>query len=371
MNLSECLTYADIEQLHRMARAYDVRCDTNSKNDLIQSLLMTVKHRDRIQTELDRLSEAEFRFLLMLMLDPRLSFSLEDLYAKAKMAYPKETEKSVYRKCVRDAVKRGWVFHGLQTHDASYCHVPLDFQTDIRRGFKKMFLKQLHVLEQEPEVYRDEGTALANDLRVFIHYIGEQEPLVTRNGVIYRRNQKQLLDSFAVTETLVGSEGWRFGYGRFFKAYPDRLSLLYDYAFYKGYIEEEPDRIRMTWSGEVWLERSGNETEILSDLIKFWMRLYKRPVPLIPFLVQWVHLLAEQHWVEEQSFVRLASPWIQPFYFDDEEEIIRRRLLNMMVHLGILQQAESASKFYYRNAPAANKLLAKAGGFSDKAIHID
>ncbi|GAB7387535.1 hypothetical protein BSNK01_13720 [Bacillaceae bacterium] len=372
MNLAELLTYSDIGQLNRLAHTYEIECNTNSKNELIQSILSSVKRRDRLQKHIRALGAEEFHFLLQLMLDNRTAFTLEDLHAKAKAAYPAEAEKSTYRALVSRALKNGWIFPDVGRFSSLF-QVPSDLRQDIRNEIRT-FLQERLAFAEEVKIYRDEGAAILEDLVIFLRYVRDYEPQVTNEGVIYRRHQQQLMELFAVPEELVPKGGWRFGYGRYFKDYPDRFSLIYDYCFFRGFIEEGPDRLRLADNGAIFLAQfaqSGSRLHEWSPLIKFWMRLYKRPVAQLPLHVQLLQLLLADRWVREDALIRLLRPWVRPYYYDTPENIVTTRILKMMVHLGLLQRAETGAEKAYRTAPPAEKLLAKVEAFSARAINLE
>lgn len=97
MNLAEILVYTDIRQLHQIANHYGCECNPHSKNELITSLLSSLRHRLTISQEVAQLSQAEIHFLLQLLLDKRTVMSLEDLLAKAGVALLAAKEKSRIR----------------------------------------------------------------------------------------------------------------------------------------------------------------------------------------------------------------------------------------------------------------------------------
>jgi hypothetical protein len=79
--------------------------------------------------------------------------------------------------------------------------------------------------------------------------------------------------------------------------------------------------------------------EDLTAIYRFWLRLYKNPVPNVQSIVQWVERLA-RGWVTAASLGAVLCPLIRPFYYDSSESIFEQRILQMMMHLGLLRIGE-------------------------------
>lgn len=335
MRLAEMLSYADIDQLHQLASTYSCDCNINSKNELIQSLLTSIKREANIMEQLEALRKEEFHFLMYIVFDSRTSFSLEDLRAKAKFSYMENLDRDTYRKLVTVALKKGWIFRGISRNAVSSFQVPEDMRQSWANAILKMECGERPHLA-DPPVYRDEGNAIIQDLCHFLQFVQRHLPQLTSDGVIYKRNQQQLMDLMSVQEELIEKGGWRFGYGRHFRDYPDRFSLIYDFCFYRGYIHEEP-------GSTLWLTPEAEEAnqlppEFLSmEMYKFWLRLYKRPISGLPMFARLIGKAAER-WIRENELVQILSPKIRPYYYDNEDSIARNRILKMMVHLGLLRK---------------------------------
>jgi len=155
---------------------------------------------------------------------------------------------------------------------------------------------------------------------------------------MYKRQLGQALELMSVGEGVPGKAGWRFGYGRRFRDYPDRFSLLYDYAFHEGMIRENPDRLTVTEAGLAAAESP--EPFDPARLYRFWMRLYKKPVANLAALVQWVARLAGS-WTTVSSLYEVLQPIVRPYYYDQEKEVLELRVLRMMMHLGLLRWGET------------------------------
>lgn len=378
MNLAEMLGYADITQLTRIAGTYRCECNGHSKHELIQSILTAVGRKDQFDAQIDSLTIEELRFLHSLLFDTREAFSLEELIARvqasrfderdtppnsskpaadpAEYAETKKTDKRKRKKNAkheqaeqasekpgpRETIARfkhyGWLFSGLSGTNRYLFHVPSDLKLRFREAIAKRFAAALEY-GGEPEVYRDEQSLLADDVLLLLDYVNKTDIPLTLDGAMYKRSVAQLLEGFAVKEELPARGAWRFGYGRRFKDYPDRMALIYDYCHYKRYLSETNMQLQLTDEGRQKLE--ARQREELSELYRFWLRLYRAAIPNLPPIVHWIDRLAVR-WVTADSLQRIMLPYIRPFYYDDSSAVWHKRIVAMMVHLGLLRLGEDA-----------------------------
>lgn len=373
MNLAEMLGYADIGQLSRIADVYDCECNSHSKNDLIQSILRAIGNKEGFKNVVGSMSWEEKRFLNSLLFDSQNAFSLEELIARVQLsrfdveaqnrsdfsvsvsAEPspaddrskgKRTKKAKASKLKpepqtpREMISRfkqtGWLFNGFSGPSRYLFHIPNDLKTRFGEELARQLRSSLRYTD-EPEGFRDEQGLLADDLLALLQYIGRHEPALNAEGAMYKRLLQQLLESLHIREELPARGAWRFGYGRRIKDYPNRLSLLYDYAYYNELLSEQGEKLVLTVKGQQWLEERLLEEP--TRLYRFWLRLYKGAVPNLLSLAGWVDRLANQ-WVTVESLRSALEPLIKPYYYDSASSIFDQRIVRMMMHLGLLRIGE-------------------------------
>ncbi|WP_106767956.1 hypothetical protein [Paenibacillus faecalis] len=345
MNLADMLTYADIGQLSNIANYYDCDCKRNSKHDLIQGILIKLGRRDFLEEQVATLSESDLRFLNNIVFDARSGYSLEELTAMIRHASEEAAEqkeaKLAKAESPREAVARyrrsGWLFNGF-THSTKYTfQVP----SDLKHRFRDVLGAKLqdrieHV--SDPNVYRDEQGLVSADMLLFLKYVEGHEIELNAEGFMYRRYQQQMMSSLHITEQLISKGTWRFGYGRSCKEYPDRLALLYDYAYARQWIRETGNRLVLSERGKQFLDE-GIEVSVI-HIFRFWLRLYKGAVPNLSSLVYWIGRCA-QDWVTMASLYESLGWLIRPFYYDTPQTILDQRVIRMLMHLGMLRIGES------------------------------
>lgn len=344
MNLAEMLTYADIEILSKIAANYDCSCNSHSKRELIQSILNKMGNRAFIQEHVEKMEEEDLRFLNTLLFDKRSGLSLEELLASAGQARFTEGNSGNGSPSVRDIVTRfrnsGWLFNGSTPSTRYLFGVPEDLKQRFRSALEQQLTDGVCRVE-EPKVYREEQEQAAEDLFLLLDYIKRHDIPLNAEGVMYKRNQSQLMEKLYIAEPLKQKGGWRFGYGRRFRDYPDRLALLYDYAHYKGYISEQNSRLALTETGSQMVEAETKESMLY--LIHFWLRLYKGAIPNLLSLVYWIDCGASSSWSSTASLFGNLERFIKPYYYDTAESIFNERIIKMMLHLGMVKVGEDAS----------------------------
>ncbi len=339
MNLADMLSYADIHELGRIANTYECECNGHSKNELIQSILSTALRREIFEKHIQSLNLEDIRFLNSLLFDPRNAFSIEELIARVQQSRFQKDESVEWnpRDMVIKFKKLGWLFNGYSQQTKFLFHVPNDLKrkfSDVLTGQFKQSLKQT----PEPNVYRDEQLLIIEDIFHFLTFLSQvQELPLTVEGSMYKRQLQQILDRMSVQEEMVSKGAWRFGYGRMFKDYPNRFSFIYDYCYYRQLINEQGQVLSLTEEGKSRLLEGKKEN--LADVYKFWLRLYKNPIPNVQSLAGWVDRLSGQ-WVTLASLSEVLCKLVKPFYYDSSESIVEQRILQMMMHLGLIRIGE-------------------------------
>lgn len=339
MNLADMLSYADIHQLSKIASQYNCQCSSHSKHELIQTILSAMNRRDVFESNVSRLNIEDIRFLNLLLFDPRDSFSIEELTARASQSmFDKEkSDNWSPRETITKFRHHGWLFNG-HSHQTKYLfQLPKDVKKRFEGALARYFTRNVRHLECQPSAYRDEQQLLSADIAQFLGFLYQNEVDLTSDGVMYKRSQAAVLDRLAVREELVGKVGIRFGYGRKFKEYPNRLSFIYDYCYYNHLIEEQPGKLRLTEAGDARV-LTGSREDVLA-LYRFWLRLYKGPIPNVVSLVHWIDKLC-QEWASVQTVCEALLPLVKPFYYDTQEAVLQLRVMQMMMHLGLLRIGE-------------------------------
>lgn len=337
LNLNEMLIYADIQHINKIVDHYQCQCDRHSKTEMIQSIIYTLFQNNTLEEMIDQLTDIERTFVQLLYLDSRTKYTIEDLLAKGKQAIELQQSNEKPREIVLTALKKGWIFQGVGKKHLLIYLVPEDLKKKILQSLIRKLQKQVLVKEEIP-FYRDEIDLLFSDLLTFLNTIRKEDIYLTNEGNIYKRQQYAIFQSFIIPEEPLKRQAFRFGYGRRYDEYPDRFSLLYDYAYYQKWIDEgEKGFLGLTTLGIQWVERSHQRMKESKKLYQFWVRLYKHPIPFLPLIVRFIDLMSYQQWVRLDHLQELTLFWLKDHYYEKKEQIFQERIIKMMLHLGLIQ----------------------------------
>jgi hypothetical protein len=326
MNLADMLSYADIHDLSRIAGTYNCDCNGHSKNELIQSILATVSRRDVFEHQVTCLAIEDIRFLNSLIFDRGGTFNIEEL----------EQDTWNPREMISRFKQHGWLFNGYSRDTRYLFQIPADLKTRFSEALTKQFQQHI-VTVGEPSVYRDEQRLIIDDIRHFLYFVKDQEVLLTAENYMYKRQLQQILERLSVKEATIAKTAWRFGYGRMGKEYPNRFSFIYDYCYFNGWITEQGHTLALSTKGKEWIQSDTQED--LLEVYRFWLRLYKGAIPNLQSLAYWLEKLVPT-WVTVASIKEVLLPLIRPFYYDTAESILEQRILQMMMHLGLIRIGE-------------------------------
>lgn len=330
MNLPDVLSYADIAQLQTIATHAHIDVTSNSKHDLMQRLLRDMQHPRWWREQTEALAAAEKRFWQLLLLDSRDTFNVEELVGKGRQALAGKEGNP--RALVAQAMRAGLLFPCVSRSDRSLYRVPRDVQTYVVRALRDGLLSRAIHTEQ-PAAYRDEQLLFVHDLVTFLTYVGQNDVRLTAGSAIYRRDLQALLAQMHVSEQPIVKTRWRFGFGRRYHQYPDRFSLLYDYAYYRGYIAELEQMLALTVSlreGQLAVETEAER------VYNFWLRLYRKAIPTLPLIVKWLYVLASEEWVVLAKVRAHFREWLTPFYYMSADDLLAL-VVKMLVHLGVIR----------------------------------
>lgn len=364
MNVADLLSYADIQQLNRMAERLDCRCNTHSKKQLIQTILLQMKQRGIFGTELHELADEEMLFLMLLVFDRREWLSMEELTAKASTAVTQTRSPRPVRNLIAEALASGWLFRGVDRSTHDLFRIPRDLTSEVISKIRTDCSRRLQPLANPPAVWRDEGDSVLSDIQTFLAYVYQQAVPLTAEKVIYKRHLQQILKRLAIQETLP-EPGWRFGYGYHYRHYPDRFSLIHDVCLVLGLVREETDFLMVTDKGTRVLRQPAALDMV--PVYRTWIRIYKHPIPLLPVVTHLIGLLCDQ-WVLLPSLFSVVRPWLNGFYYDTPEQVFEQRIVKMMVHLGMLQMTASPEGMAIRLSSTGRRLLEQVKSFEATPI---
>ncbi|WP_128894425.1 hypothetical protein [Longirhabdus pacifica] len=342
MNLADMLSYSDIDQLSQIATQYNCRCSSNSKRELIQAILIAFSRKDQFEDLVKNLTLEESHFMQLLLFEKKKKYSLEELMARANYSVmdnkdePENRGKGQSRKKISKFKQLGFLFNGV-SHQTKYeFQVPTDLKQKIFAVMYKQFKSHMQYVKP-PQIYRDESSLITDDIFKFLTFVQEEEIPITPEGFMYKRSLQHILSQMSVAEQPVDKGEWRFGYGRRFKMYPNRFSFIYDYCITSKLCQEKDGFIQLTEEGTERVAKRLKEKNM--QVYHLYIKLYKAPIRNILALVAWIQNLAE-NWIAVEPLKEVLLPYVKPYFYDNQHDILEKRVLKMMLHLGIITVSE-------------------------------
>jgi len=363
------LLFADIDHISNIANYYQCQCNRHSKQDMIQSLIYKILNKQTMNDHITLIDDIEKTFVMLLYLDQRNQYTMEDLIAKGKKAIQLHQSTKKPRDLILLSLKKGWIFQGVGRKNSLVYLTPEDLKMKILELMRNHFLDQINYVNELP-FYRDEKYLLVADFQIFLKFLLNEEVLLTGDGNIYKRQQQYLFNQFSVLEHTIKKQGWRFGYGRRYHEYPDRFSFLYDFCYFNKLIEEdETGLLTITNLGRNYLGQFDPD-KVTIDMYRFWIRLYKSTIPYLPFIVQLIDLVAAGHWVLLKDLKNTILFWLKDHYYESKEIIFTERIIKMLHHIGILQIGQIHGESYIRIAKEGHHMIHSFEMFQAKEIQL-
>lgn len=363
MRLAECLNQSDIRNLRTIAERHTFAVPMYSKNSLLQEILSRFNEPNYIVKRTEQLSSGACSALLEIALDGREHYAHEELFALLKRAQPGVDS----RQLLDELLAEGMVFATSNSVQSAYV-CPADMWRRLHRITADQLRKSVQTSTREPVISRSDGVALARDTVAFLLYTLRNQPKLTQDGVIFKRQQLQLLQLFEVSEDpLPPSVGWRFGFGRRFHDYPDRFALLYDHLYSEGCLEESGTVLHVTNSAsEAYLQRTEEERAL--RLFRYWLKSYRSAIKALPRLVTRIAELTAESWVYADSLFDALSDAVAEYYYEPKQQVFTLRVMQMLVCTGVMTQGlgEGDTILYKLSTLGASWLLR---GVADDVLH--
>lgn len=331
MKLAECLSVADTSLLRKIADHYGFACSRHSKMALIQEIMVRFRDPSFLTEHMPHWGKSAQHAILRLSMDPRKRFSAEDITALFRCNQDEGP--------IREALAEGWLFAVTQQNGRFAYLIPDEVGQCLRDYVVDQFAEGIQTDFDGPLVYRDESHAMSRDLDVLLEYIAHHEVRLTTEGSMYKRNLQQVLELLEVSEE-IPTDAWRFGYGRRFHEYPDRLALLYDFAFHKQFLEEGSDGwLRIHDKASEWATTAPLDRQ--RQILRFYLSLYRRPIVRLPLIVQLL-VAVSPDWVQSSSMLEVLDHLVSDYYYDDRSQVWNVRIMKMLTHLGMIRTGADA-----------------------------
>ncbi|MDB5084671.1 MAG: hypothetical protein JWN30_1557 [Bacilli bacterium] len=335
MRLGDCLLQTDILLLRDIASNYQLECSRFSKNDLISTILQTFRRRSFVSDAYRQVSEEAVRDVwVQLALYPRNELSAEDVDVITKRAAARFPVK---KPILSKLMQQGWIYR-VGSRESLYKYIiPDEIRLQMRQTLTETVKSQVELSSEDPVIWREEAGSILRDISTFLQRAVSPGLKLTVDGTIFKKQFEKLMELSELQEEPLSGTGWRFGYGRRFHQYPDRFAFIYDYCYLRALIQEDLEAgvLRITQEGKEWAQQSLVDRK--ADLLNSYALLYRRPIPRLSLIIASIQTVCEGNWVTVDSLKKVIQPYLASYYFDTEDILFERRIIGMLVHLGLLQ----------------------------------
>ncbi|MHB1630465.1 MAG: helicase-associated domain-containing protein [Bacilli bacterium] len=359
MRLSECLNQSDISRLRRIAVRQAISCSLYSKNALLQAILASHAEPEHMPARLQSISGEALQAIQEIALDGRLSYAEEELFAVLQRAASGPQAAGDHDNGapspLGELLEEGILFElGRPSRKTYVC--PSDVWKRLSAITAQVLRDGVQRCAHEPVLYRFDGSAMARDAVTCLLFFARQDVKLTQDGVIFKRQQNQLLQLLEIAEEpLPAHSGWRFGFGRRFHDYPDRFALIYDHLCVEDCIIEEPH-------GQLRVDRDASaaymartEDERARALLRFYVRTYRSAIRTLTRVAARIGRLTAHDWVYGESMLQALGDLMTDYYYEPKASVFDRRIMQMLVCLGVLMkgQGENGAPVYKLSVPGA------------------
>lgn len=349
LKLNECLNHASVQTLRGIAIDQKLDCSLHSKHDLMQTILGHMQWRTALEDQVRQWSQRWGEMMRRMVMSGRTQFSTEEVDA----LFLTGSDKGL---ALKHALSEGWLFARQGIGVRPNYVIPEEVLSAAQQNLREEWTRHVVCRASPPLIQRDEGTAMAGDLQTFLDYVRHHDVQLTTGGSMYKRHIQQLMELFEIREDIEVPE-WRFGYGRRTYDYPDRLALLYDFAYAQSFLIEEPEGLlRVSESALTW--QSVARPIQLQRLLHFYLRTYRRPIPRLRDIVEIIRSTSER-WSLNESVFEVCKPLVNAFYYDTPLDVWVKRIRQMLTHLGIIRIGvdEESTQEWFQMTELGQELL--------------
>ncbi|MDQ0257462.1 hypothetical protein J2S74_004920 [Evansella vedderi] len=325
MKLMQVLLSQPQKELVKRIKNIGITCNLHSKQQVTEELTNFLLDSERVEENWGALGEIERDLLLHMCYSPSImAVSPYELHT-----YLKREDRDSFQIVLESLMDKGWIYQD----DANSLILPQELREYIHQIYINGWIEHSIYIPLKDELSYD----IIQDLFEMMDFIDSKKIPLTKNQTIYKKDLTNILQLLSKKEELP-TEQWRFGYGRHYNVYPDYFSLLYDFSYDQGWLEEG-ESLLTTKNWETGQELHMNE--LLDRLLRFYIRLYRRPIPQLPFIIElFKRILSRGDAIEKCQLIERIKDFVDPYYYDKPPVIVEKRIINMLCYIHFLSSTE-------------------------------
>jgi hypothetical protein len=160
-------------------------------------------------------------------------------------------------------IDSGLIFVGRVNYRQVY-FVPEDARRVLIDVLSARVLERVVVSDALVTTRRDDGSAISGDIVRFLSFLRMHDVRLTQAGVIYRHQQREIMETFLVREEIGDDPGE-------LTEYPDRLGFIVGFARWRRLVERTQGQLRLAPRVQDWLRTPS--WQVWSELYQYWRDL--------------------------------------------------------------------------------------------------
>lgn len=224
----------------------------------------------------------------------------------------------------------GLVFVGRYNYRQVY-FVPDDVRRSLIDVFSARVLARVRVDDALVSGRREDGSAVLGDLVRFLSFLRKHDVKVTQAGTIYRRTQREIMDTFLVREEVAEDAGEAADY-------PERLGFIVSFARWRRLIERDQGQLRATDAVQDWLQLS--LWQMWSELYEYWREGLTNRTGEFDAIFSLALSLPAGSWISLRRLASEVGPMTADRYHGDLVLRLQKQFLAPLLFCGWLASGE-------------------------------
>jgi len=224
----------------------------------------------------------------------------------------------------------GLVFVGRYNYRQVY-YVPDDVRRALIDVFSDRLVTRVRIDDARVSGRREDGTAIIGDLVRFLSFLHKHEVRVTQTGTVYRRTQREIIDTFLVREEVAEDGGETADY-------PERLGFIVGFARWRRLIARDQGQLRATDAVPNWLQLP--LSQMWSELYQYWREGLTNRIGEFDAILSLALSLPTGSWISLRRLAGEVGPMTAERYHGDLVLRLEKQFLAPMLFCGWLASGE-------------------------------
>lgn len=224
----------------------------------------------------------------------------------------------------------GLVFVGRYNYRQVY-YVPEDVRRTLLDVFFDRLIRRVQIDPTRVSGCREDGTAILGDLVRLLSFLRKHEVKVTQAGTIYRRTQREIIDTFLVQEEVAADPGETADY-------PERLGFMIGFARWRRLIAREQGLLRATDAAAQWVQQA--LWQMWSELYQYWRDGLASRTGEFDAILSLALSLPAGTWVSLRRLACEVGPMTAERYHGDLVLRLEKQFLTPLLFCGWLARGE-------------------------------